>query len=287
MRPRTLLLVGLSLLLPSPAAPQVRLTLQEAFLPDPQIMAVRAGGSVEVDEGDCDYGYIAETAAVGIEYETDGTSDLYFYAESDGDIMLHIETPSGDVVCDDDSHGSLNPRVELRGADDGLYLVFVGSYSEGDYQDGTLYITELDPDRSSGSSSDSGVPNLSLDPRYGDVTLSEKFGTHSVSLTAGGSIDVDVGSCGYGYVADAPDVDLRFTTSGGSTLYVYARASEDTTLLINLPNGDWICDDDGLGDSNPVLVLPRAADGLYNIWVGSYGASTTPATLYISEQDPR
>jgi hypothetical protein len=36
-----------------------------------------------------------------------------------------------------------------------------------------------------------------------------------------------------------------------------------------------------------VLVLPRAADGLYNIWVGSYGASTTPATLYISEQDPR
>jgi hypothetical protein len=287
MRPRTLLLVGLSLLLPSPAAPQVRLTLQEAFLPDPQIMAVRAGGSVEVDDGDCDYGYIAETAAVGIEYETDGTSDLYFYAESDGDIMLLIETPSGDFVCDDDSHGELNPRVELRDADEGLYLVFVGSYSEGDYQDGTLYISELDPDRS-GSSSDSGVPNLSLDPRYGDVTLTEKFaGAHSVSLTAGGSIDVDVGSCGYGYVADAPDVDLRFTTSGASTLYVYARASEDTTLLINLPNGEWICDDDGLGDSNPVLVLPRAADGLYNIWVGTYGDSTAPATLYISEQDPR
>jgi len=285
MRTPTLLLLGAALALPLPASSQVRLTLQDGFLPDPQVMAVRAGGSVEVDYDDCDYGYIAETAAVGIEYETDGSFDLYFYAESDGDTMLLIEAPSGEMICDDDSHGSLNPRVHVPDAEDGLYLVFVGSYSESDYQDATLYISELNPDN---SSSGEGVPDLSLDPRYGDVDLTEKFaGAHSVSLTAGGSIDVDVGSCSYGYVADAPDVDLRYTTSGGSTLYVYVRADEDTTLLINTPNGSWVCDDDTLGSSNPVVVIPRAADGLYNIWVGTYGSTTTRATLYISEQDPR
>jgi hypothetical protein len=284
MRTRAFLLVGVSLLLPIPASSQTRLTLQEGFLPDPQVMSVRAGGSVEVAFDDCEYGYITETAAVGIQYESGGDSDLYFYAESDGDTMLLIETPWGEFVCDDDSHGSLNPRVHLPLAEDGYYLVYVGSYSEGDYQNATLYISELAPDTGSGS----GVPDLSLDPRYGNVSLSEKFsGAHSVSLTAGGSIDVDVGSCGYGYVSDAPDVDLRYTTAGGSTLYVYARASGDTTLLINLPNGTWVCDDDSLGDSNPVVVIPRAADGLYNIWVGTYGSSTIPATLYISERDPR
>jgi hypothetical protein len=282
MHTRTLVLVGVSFLTPSPAAPQSLLTLQQAFLPDPQIMAVRAGGSVEVDYGECDYGYIAETAAVGIEYVTGGSSDLYFYAESDGDTMLLIETPDRQIVCDDDSHGELNPLVHVPDAGEGTYLVFIGSYSENDYQDATLYISELDPGSGSGS------PSLFLDPGYGDVNLSEKFaGAHSVSLTAGGSIDVDVGSCAYGYVSDAPDVDLRYTTSGATALYVYARGSADTMVLINLPDGTWVCDDDGLGDSNPVVVIPGAADGLYNIWVGTYGSETSQATLYISEQDPR
>ena len=65
------------------------------------------------------------------------------------------------------------------------------------------------------------------------------------------------------------------------------NAAEDTTLLVNRPDGSWVCNDDDLGDGNPVLVITSAADGLYDIWVGTYGASNTNATLYISEIDPR
>jgi len=48
-----------------------------------------------------------------------------------------------------------------------------------------------------------------------------------------------------------------------------------------------VCDDDRCGNSNPVVVIPQASGGLYNIWVGTYGAVGTNATLYISEIDPR
>ena len=51
-------------------------------------------------------------------------------------------------------------------------------------------------------------------------------------------------------------------------LYVYVNGAEDTTLLVNRLDGGWVCDDEGLGDSNPVVVIPTPAGGLYNIWVG-------------------
>ncbi len=127
-------------------------------------------------------------------------------------------------------------------------------------------------------------PDLSLDPTYGDVNLDEGFlpDPHEVSLTAGGDIEVDVGSCSYGYVAEPPDVDFYYTTSGDADLYVYVNGAEDTTLLVNRPDGSWVCDDDGLGDSNPVLVIPAAAGGLYNIWVGTSTAPPTRARPSIS-----
>ena len=127
------------------------------------------------------------------------------------------------------------------------------------------------------------------EPTYGSVSLEEGFlpDPHSVSLTAGGSIEVSMGSCNYGYVANAPDVDFYYTTSGGSDLYIYVDGSQDTTLLINKPDGNWVCNDDGLGNSDPIVVIPGAAGGLYNIWVGTYGDDLSEATLSISEIDPR
>jgi len=37
------------------------------------------------------------------------------------------------------------------------------------------------------------------------------------------------------------------------------NGAEDTTLLVNRPDGSWVCNDDDLGDSNPVLVIPTAS----------------------------
>lgn len=125
-------------------------------------------------------------------------------------------------------------------------------------------------------------------PGYGDVRVAEGFVPDPVAkaLTAGGSIEVDVGECGYGFVASAPDVDLYYDTSGGTALYIYVQSEDDTTLLVNLPDGSWVCNDDGFEGRSPLVAIPDAPPGLYDIWVGTYGDEMVAAALLISERDP-
>ncbi|MEM9759586.1 MAG: peptidase S1, partial [Pseudomonadota bacterium] len=115
--------------------------------------------------------------------------------------------------------------------------------------------------------------------------LSPGFGSNTTTLTAGGSIQANRGSCTYGFVASAPDLKLNYEGTG--PLYFSVESDGDTTLLVNQPDVSWICDDDSLGDSNPLLVLPNATEGVYDIWVGTYGDQMQSATLTISETDPR
>ena len=146
-----------------------------------------------------------------------------------------------------------------------------------------------------GGSSTGGVTVPSTgDAFYRDVNLDERFSPdpYEFSLTAGGTVDVDLGDgeCDFGYVAQAPDVNFYYASSGGTDLYVYATAGtagEDTMLLLKRPNGGWECDDDHLGNRNPIVIIPAAEGGLYSIWVGTFGTENMGATLFISERDPR
>jgi hypothetical protein len=265
------------------------LRLKETFMPDPQIVGVTSGGGIDVNRGNCSYGYVSNAPDVDLYYTTSGGSGLYIYAEGDGDTMLLVNTPSGDWVCNDDDHGSLDPLLYFSGARDGLYNIWVGSYSNENHS-ATLYVSEINPDGGTTSSSSSfGTPDWTLDPTYGNVRLDQGFlpDPHAVSLRAGGSLEVDIGDCDYGYVADAPDVDFYYETSGNTTLYIYVDGGDDTTLLVNRPDRGWTCNDDGYTGSNPIVEISRAEDGLYNIYVGTYGDDVTNATLYISEIDPR
>jgi hypothetical protein len=138
------------------------------------------------------------------------------------------------------------------------------------------------------ATTDAAAQDPGGDPTYGDISLDAGFSPDpwEMELTAGGSISVDKGNCSYGEVADNPDVDLYWDRSG-STLYIYVIAGDDTTLLVNMPNAHWRCDDDSFGDGNPILSIRKAPSGLYDIWVGTYADEMIPATLYISEFDPR
>ena len=107
--------------------------------------------------------------------------------------------------------------------------------------------------------------NYSLAPTFGSTNLAANFqpDPHRVSLTAGGNIDVStrVSGC-LGFVADAP---------------------QDTTLVINAPDGSWYCDDDTRG-LDPVVQFPNPMSGQYDIWVGTWSNSSFPsAVLNISE----
>jgi len=261
------------------------LRLKESFMPDPQSVTVTSGGGIEVNKGSCSYGHVSDAPDVDLYYTTSGGSSLYIYVEGDGDTMLLVNTPSGDWVCDDDSHGDLDPLISFSSAEDGLYDIWVGSYSDENHS-ATLYVSEINP---GSSSSSTGEPNPGAQPTFGRVELTGGFrpDPHQVSLRAGGSIEVEVSGCSYGYVAEAPDVDLFYTVQGGRDLYIYVDADEDATLLVNRPDGTWVCDDDSYEGTNPILVIPKAPGGLYDIWVGTYGDDLTDATLYISEVDPR
>ncbi len=131
--------------------------------------------------------------------------------------------------------------------------------------------------------------DVGLDATYGDISLDEGFlpDPHELEMTAGGEIKVDIAGCDFGWVAEAPDLQLTYTTSGESDLYIYAVSGSDTTLLINTAEGEWICDDDAFDDGDPLVVIPAAASGIYDIWVGTYNEEMDSATLFVSEIDPR
>ena len=131
--------------------------------------------------------------------------------------------------------------------------------------------------------------DYSKEPTYGTISLSAGFqpDPHEVDLRAGGSIDVadTLGAGCAGTVADAPDYDLLYDSGSGSLpLIITVRSFYDTTLVINTPDGDWICDDDSGPGDNPSIRFDPGRDGLYDIWVGTYDSgSLQDATLMISE----
>lgn len=129
--------------------------------------------------------------------------------------------------------------------------------------------------------------NWQIRPNYGSVSLYSGFAPdpYNVNLTAGGNIDVSYSIGGHcrGYVTNAPDFELNYS-AGSLPLIISANSGRDTTLVVNGPDGQWYCDDDG-GDQglNPSLRWNRPMSGAYHIWVGTYGSSTASATLSISE----
>jgi serine protease Do len=147
---------------------------------------------------------------------------------------------------------------------------------------------------SSASSKSTGTgsePNWRATPTYGAIDLDAGFSPdpYEKAISAGGDdqVDLDAPNCS-GYIhAEAPDLDLNYE-AGSLELYIYARAKIDVTLIVNQPDGSWICNDDEMG-TDPMIRLQSPRSGNYNIWIGTYEASESPlppATIYISEIDP-
>jgi hypothetical protein len=127
-------------------------------------------------------------------------------------------------------------------------------------------------------------PNPRLDPTYGSVKLKVGFlpDPYKREVIAGGPIQTNLGNVN-AYVAKAPDFRLEYK-AGGSPLTFYVKCKKDTTLLINLPNGKWIADDDSGGNLNPLIRLANPQSGIYDIYVGSYKEGENPkAVLHITE----
>ncbi|MFK7791954.1 MAG: trypsin-like serine protease [Devosiaceae bacterium] len=117
-------------------------------------------------------------------------------------------------------------------------------------------------------------PDFSLPATFFDEEIITGFTPDPVNypLQAGGYLvasDV-VDGCA-GFVAEAPDVRITYEAGSQYPLRVFVEGSADTTLLINQPDGEWLCNDDRVeGDLNPEIFFAQPLTGQYDIWVGTY-----------------
>jgi serine protease Do len=247
--------------------------LAAGFTPDPHTLDMASGGEVEVAYlgGDC-RGY----AAIAPDYRlswSGASSELrvFFTAGDGGDTTLLVNLPDGSWICNDDADGTLDPMVVIGEPAEGQYDVWVGSYEAGAFVSGTLFVTERDLDPTS-----VGPVELDYarDPYYGSLALEAGFlpDPSVTDVTAGGSVDVSyLGDGCVGYAAEAPD--LRLTWGGDSNelrIFFSAVDDEDATLVVNLPDGSWVCNDDSASGLDPMVVIDAPLGGQYDIWVASY-----------------
>ncbi|CAN5353943.1 hypothetical protein BH10PSE2_BH10PSE2_27050 [soil metagenome] len=130
--------------------------------------------------------------------------------------------------------------------------------------------------------------DASLNPRFGEIDLEAGFTPDPVDrqVRAGGRVDAsDLGGECVGRISNEPTFRLNYE-AGRTPLYIYVYADADTTLVINEPNGQFDCNDDGTGQSdnlNPGIRFRTPTSGAYDIWVGSLSGGPVQARLRITE----
>ena len=280
---------GVSLAQKSAAKPDFTLdpnygsvSLASGFTPDPWTKSILAGGSVPAAAAlsGCE-GSVSAAPDLQLNFDA-GDLDLTIKAVASEDTTLLINTPGGRWYCDDDSGGDLDPLVTISDPESGRYDIWLGTYGDSMVQS-TLQISELGET----GTTVGGAPDMDLEPNYGTANLRGGFTPDpwTKSILAGGSSPASAAKSGCeGSVSAAPDIQIFFEPGEGDLTF-RVRADEDTTLLINTPNGRFYCDDDSGGDLDPKVTITNPQGGRYDIWVGTYNGSMVQSTLEVSELD--
>jgi hypothetical protein len=265
--------------------------LTAGFIPDPFILELEAGGPSEARLGLGD-GVVAEGSCAGFvtsepSYELDfqaGSAPLYISATGDSDLTLVVNAPDGAWYCNDD-FDSLDPALEFTNAQSGVYDIYVGTYSQVGAAPANLFISELHP------GPEQTLLDVSRPAISGDHALSAGFSPdpYTIEVAAGGPFAANDGGAGAddlfcsGNVTVAPTAQLSWD-GVGDLLSFYVASDVDTTLVVNMPDGSWMCDDDGGEGFDAALTLQAAPSGVYDIWVGRFASvDPAPAVLAISE----
>lgn len=115
-------------------------------------------------------------------------------------------------------------------------------------------------------------PDFRLNGTQLSYTASQLYTPQTVSRIAGGN--VDLANCmsipGLGHVMQAPDFTMNYTADRPmQRLEIRTNTACDSILLVNLPNGTWLYDDDSNGALDAKIIVPAPQAGVYDIWVGT------------------
>ena len=125
-------------------------------------------------------------------------------------------------------------------------------------------------------------PDFSLSGTALSYTSDALYTPQSLKGFAGGP--ADIAQCaslpGRGFVTLAPDYTFAFTgNDSGRALEVRLESDCDNVLLINDPGAGWHFDDDSNGNMGGLIRFEAAAEGSYDVWIGSYESAGCNATV--------
>ena len=121
------------------------LQLQAGFTPDPALITLQAGGTLDAaDRFDTCKGFIAQAADVRLMWSGSGkgSSPIKISVVSNADTTLVVNGPDGRWYCDDDSGEDSNPSLTLT-PQNGRYEIWVGTYTSGETKNSVLAISEV------------------------------------------------------------------------------------------------------------------------------------------------
>lgn len=278
-------------------------SLSASSLATSNLVELTSGGTVPVNYlGDECVGF----AAIAADYqltliESINTLWIQFTAErSRDDTTLVIRAPDGSWHCNDDAIG-LHPGVAITDASEGDYLIWVGSFSEGDYHAGNLQFSNrtlnphdsYHPNESLFSVDDKAEINTSATALFGHGEFPESQSVihESIRSAAGGVVNMTnfpMGNCA-GFTSIAPSYSFLWQHDEQRPLFVQYRATvpeHDALLYVLAPNGQWFCNDDAHNQTlNPEVVFKQPQHGLYRVWLGTFRSGVqVDGHLQISNQ---
>ncbi len=253
---------------PADVASYGALTLSTGFLPDPATSTGYAGGALNAQSlaPHC-RGYIGATPS-HILYASTYFSTLRILVNGGNeDLTLVVQRPDGSYACNDDAEGR-HPIVASTFAA-GTYRIFVGTFRPNVSTPYTIGLSELDHVTAS-SLGASYASSSTYASNFGTVYLTPGFvpDPHVETGTSGGSMPASNLAVGCaGWITERPDHVLELNGHFGF-LRTVVHSSGDTTLVVQTPQGQYLCNDDYYG-TDP-SIEGRFGAGTYRVWVGSY-----------------
>lgn len=174
------------------------------------------------------------------------------------DLVMALRPPSGRFQCDDDSGGSLNPRI-VTTLEPGTTVVWVGVYQQGRTGAFALDVREQAERRAS-------AHPAAVAPTLGTVNLDRGDAPRRFEGSTGSNTPIrSVGSRCPGFVGASHDLVLATTIPRPLTLR--ARGGTDLRLVARGPDGQVRCVE--ASGAAEATLSDTLAPGVHHVWIGT------------------
>lgn len=276
------------------APARVMFTLDDGLALDPFLVSVQAGGPLStVGLATGCTGYVGTAPSLSVVWN--GTTQFltaFFY--SDGDAVLLIQAPTGQIFCNDDTNDALlDPTIRIEAPPLGTYHIWVGSHDRNQLIPGLLALTRnsavnIGTFRPANLAQRAPIPEFVVEPaliratalptattrlaEVGVPTLQPGFAPVNIPVSVNGTVpafDLPIrGAVCPGFINNY--IDFSFTWTGVTpNLRIFFEGDGDAGLLVVGPGDIVYCNDDlaGADNLNPMVNIVNPPTGNFLVYV--------------------